>query len=513
MSKTASALDRHTVASELLRNHFKCPASSVELAVDDEPSRDCGYFRFGAEAICFGKGNLAVLAHSAGDLLQDCSKDVSVDRGKVHLPFDPAQVIDNLRYEYYRTAATGNREEYSPNGLVRTLYYLVRPLMPVAFRKHLQRWYFRGWKEKTFPSWPVDTTVEKILERLLILSMRAQELSSMPFIWFWPDSASSCAVMTHDVETTAGRDFCSRLMDINDSFGIKSAFQVIPEKRYEVPQSLLDSIPARGFELNVHDLNHDGHLMKSREGFLLRAKHINEHGRRFKATGFRSAMLHRKLEWYDALEFSYDMSVPNVAHLDPQRGGCCTVFPLFNGNLLELPVTMTQDYSLFHILQDYSLDLWKEQIAIIQQNHGMMNFIVHPDYIIEERERKVYEALLAHLKTLEQCEGVWLALPGEVDRWWRQRSQMRLVKSDSGWEIEGEGRERARIAYATEQDGRLVFSFEEYPSREEALTVVQPEGTKVYSRAVPAARSGARPSGEAQRVVAAAASVRRCDVE
>lgn len=461
MPEIESSLDGRGPASQLLRDHFKCPDGLVDLAVDNASSSNCGYFRFGTNAICFGQSSSVTPEHSAEDILQDCSEDVRLERGTVRLPFDPAQVVDNLRHEHYRTAPEGNSDEYSPNGLIRTLYYLLRPLMPVAVRKHLQRWYFRGWKEKTFPSWPVDTTVERIFERLLIFSMRSQNLSSVPFIWFWPDGASSCAVMTHDVETAVGRDFCTRLMDINDSFGIKSAFQVVPEKRYEVPQSLLDSIPARGFELNVHDLNHDGHLMKSREGFLLRAKHINEHGRRFNASGFRSAMLHRRLDWYGALEFSYDMSVPNVAHLDPQRGGCCTIFPFFNGKLLELPVTMTQDYSLFHILQDYSLDLWKQQIAIIMQNHGLMNFIVHPDYILEEPERKVYEALLAYLKNLEQRDGVWLALPRDVDVWWRQRSQMKLVKVGTEWEIRGHGRERARIAYATEVDGQLVYSFDD----------------------------------------------------
>ena len=53
------------------------------------------------------------------------------------------------------------------------------------------------------------------------------------------------------------------------------------------------------------------------------------------------------------------MSVPNVAHLEPQRGGCCTVMPYFVGDVLELPLTTIQDYSLFHILGDYSTTLWK----------------------------------------------------------------------------------------------------------------------------------------------------------
>jgi hypothetical protein len=184
-------------------------------------------------------------------------------------------------------------------------------------------------------------------------------------------------------------------------------------------------------------------------------------------------MLHRNLEWYDALDFSYDMSVPNVAHLDPQRGGCCTVFPFFNGKLLELPVTMTQDYSLFHILRDYSLDRWKQQIELIMENHGLMNFIVHPDYIIGARERQVYEALLGHLRSLKQQEGVWLALPGEVDRWWRERSKMKLVEDGNGWRIEGQRHERARIAYACEDGGRLSFRFDEQSREESTSTAIR----------------------------------------
>ena len=56
------------------------------------------------------------------------------------------------------------------------------------------------------------------------------------------------------------------------------------------------------------------------------------------------------------------MSVPNVAHLEPQAGGCCTVMPYFMGHVLELPLTAAQDYTVFHVLGDYSTRLWQEQI-------------------------------------------------------------------------------------------------------------------------------------------------------
>ena len=241
-------------------------------------------------------------------------------------------------------------------------YYLVRPLLSVAVRKHIQRWHFRDWKRLAFPHWPVDTTVDQIFEQTMLLSLKAQSVSEIPFVWFWPEGATSCAIMTHDVETEKGVCSSSYLMDMEDSFDIKASFQIIPELRYQVTDDFLNSVRDRGFEVVVHDLNHDGHLFREKAEFLRRAKAINSYGRRFGASGFRAAILYRKQEWFDALDFSYDMSVPNVAHLDPQRGGCCTVMPYFVGKILELPVTTTQDYTLFNILNDYSIDLWKKQI-------------------------------------------------------------------------------------------------------------------------------------------------------
>jgi hypothetical protein len=169
--------------------------------------------------------------------------------------------------------------------------------------------------------------------------------------------------------------------------------------------------------------------------------------------------MYRNADWYEALDISYDMSVPNAAHLEAQRGGCCTVFPYFINRILELPLTTTQDYSLLHILGDYSIKLWKEQIALIMEKHGLVSFIVHPDYIMEERAREVYKALLDYVSRLRDERNVWVTLPRDVNRWWRARSQMRLVPEDGGaWRVEGPGQERARIAYASIKDDQLVYT-------------------------------------------------------
>ena len=390
--------------------------------------------------------------------LDELGSDFAAPTAVHELGYDPSLWIDTLRSERYleRQARNGARENVKK--VVRKAYYLSRPLMPVSIRKHLQKLHLRGWEEIKFPSWPVDFTVDRIIESLLKTSLKTRGLTEIPFIWFWPEGHGACAIMTHDVETESGRDFCGDLMDINDNRKIKSSFQIVPEKRYAVPAQFREGIKARGFEVNVHDLNHDGHLFRDHKTFTTRAPRINHYAREFDAVGFRSAVLYRNPDWLKELTFSYDMSFPNVAHLDPQRGGCCTVMPFFIGKILELPLTATQDYSLFNVLNDYSLDLWKRQIALILEKHGLISFIVHPDYIIEKRAREVYEDLLDYLVELRAQENLWIALPKEVDGWWRQRSQMKLVHRDGSWQIEGAGKDRARIAYAHLDGERLVYS-------------------------------------------------------
>ena len=262
------------------------------------------------------------------------------------------------------------------------------------------------------------------------------------------------------MEDQAGRDFCNALMDLDEEFDIPSSFQVIPEGRYHDSQGLADSIRARGFEVNVHDLNHDGRLFQEKQRFLERAKRINDYACQFQSRGFRSGAMYREQAWYDAFEFSYDMSVPNVASLDPQRGGCCTVMPYFVGKVLELPLTTVQDYSLFHVLGDYSTSLWSEQMRRIGQQNGLASFVTHPDYLIEERAQATYRDLLAKLGKERHERKLWISQPSEVDRWWRDREQMTLVPVGDHWRVEGPSSDRARVAYAVLEDGQCVYRTE-----------------------------------------------------
>jgi len=449
-----------TQVNRVLSDYYRLPSGILLSAESSSLSGDPGFFRFGPKTICYGRCNRGVAPDLDGSDRFDALEQFHMDGHKISLPFDASEVVENLRRERYERKMMQGRERLVTHEWVRKAYYFGRELLPVSIRRHLQRAYFSDWNSRPFPSWPLDTTVDRFHEGLLRLLMEANGVSRIPFIWFWPQGAPSCLIMTHDVETAAGRDFTDRLMDLDDSYGIKASFQVIPEKRYKVPPEYVDRIRDRGFEFNVHDLNHDGNLYQRREEFLRRATRINEYCRRYGAHGFRAGAMYRITDWYDAFEFSYDMSVPNVAHLEPRRGGCCTVMPYFVGDIVELPLTTIQDYALFHLLNDYSIDLWKIQLDLIRRQNGLMSFIAHPDYLIDDRARKVYESLLDYLQKMIACENIWNPTPGAVDRWWRARSQMRLVQENGHWEIEGPESERARVAYASVEDGQLVFTLQ-----------------------------------------------------
>jgi hypothetical protein len=439
--------------------YYRCLDHHIELdSVDLQPAVE-GFFRFGPNATCYGSCLTGPTARSADAHLYDCLGDTLLTPGSVRVPFDPARIVENLRTERYASA------EQAPNRLgrlfLRDAYYILRPATPSTIRTRIQRMYYRNWRNLGFPRWPVDFTVDRILQTVLLLLLRSNPGKDIPFIWFWPDAHSSCAIMTHDIETECGRSFCPQLMDMNDSFRIQAAFQVIPERRYRVTDSFLRSLLVRGNEINVHDLNHDGRLFRTRQTFVERARKINEYARAWGAQGFRAGAMYRRPEWFDVLDVAYDMSVPNVAHMEPQRGGCCTVMPYFvNNNLLELPLTTTQDFALFHVLRQNTLDHWKSQIAQISAEHGLISFIVHPDYITRPDQRRLYLELLAHLSMLRTHEHLWITLPSEVNEWWRRRAAMNLVRRGDRWAVEGPGSDRARVAYARLVDDTLRYEVE-----------------------------------------------------
>jgi hypothetical protein len=444
--------------SRAISDYYRSPDGLVEFATSAKLQGDPGFFKFDG-ITCFGRSTGPV-SLSADAELADCGSKILENRSGAVLEFDPDEISENLRRERYTVSGRKNSVTNLSRRGARSAYYALRPLLPVSVRKHIQRMHASGWKDVVFPQWPLDVSVDALLERLLALAMQSSGTDRIPFIWFWPDGHNAAVILTHDVETTEGRDFCSKLMDLNDAFELRASFQVVPEERYEVPSAYLEEIRNRGSEVNIHDLNHDGSLFENRDQFVRRAAKIREYAKSFGAVGFRAAILYRNPDWLRDLDFTYDMSFPNSAPLDPQRGGCCTVMPYFIGETVELPLTTVQDYSLFHVLGTYEMDLWERQIATLLERHGLLTFLVHPDYVIERKPQDFYKRLLQRVQEVAAERNCWKALPREVAYWWKQRHAMTLVNRDTHWEIRGDGAERARLAWAVLDHGKITYSLD-----------------------------------------------------
>ncbi len=237
--------------------------------------------------------------------------DVRVGNAHVGMPFDPNAVIDNLRLERYAIDHNLNGTQPLPTqgaaaGVLLASSFLHRagaPAYPKGLSAGLGKACFSALGRWTAP-WKTSWKI------CLIAGMKAQgaDGSSLYLVL----AGWRGGVRGDDARCGKprwGATFSSKLMDINDEYGIKASFQVVPEKRYEVPESYLSSIRDRGFEVAVQDLNHDGHLYSKRDEFLRRAELIRKYRKQYRATGFRAAILYRNLEWLPELDFSYDMSV------------------------------------------------------------------------------------------------------------------------------------------------------------------------------------------------------------
>jgi hypothetical protein len=463
-----------SVNSRVLRDFFGVSLATLDIREQETAKAPEGFFCYGPDTICYGQSSTGTSPDVGLAGRYNASNAVRVTNSATFLPFDFSAVIDNLRRERYVEHLYRGTEGLIRDPRLRRGYYAIRDRLTEGIRRRIQKAYFKHWQKIPFPNWPVDFTADSLHEEFLKIALKSQGLNKVPFIWFWPEGASACAILTHDVETAIARDFSSKLMDLDLAYGFRASFQVVPEGRYQVPLGFWNEIQNRHFEFNIHGLSHKGYLFQDKREFERRAKLINGYVRTYGARGFRSRGMYRNLDWYDSFEFSYDMSVPNVAHLERQRGGCCTVMPFFVRNILEIPLTTSQDHSVFSTLEDFSIDLWKKQIAIILKRNGLISFLTHPDYLIDLKPRGVYDSLLAYLRKICDLHNVWHALPGEVDRWWRARSQMKIVHTGDGWQIAGPESQRARIAYANLEGDRLVYTLQNaLASRSEAPLNIQ----------------------------------------
>jgi predicted glycosyltransferase/peptidoglycan/xylan/chitin deacetylase (PgdA/CDA1 family) len=314
------------------------------------------------------------------------------------------------------------------NHYLKKIYYFTKPLIPRRLQIEIRRKKIRNELSDHSQIWPIY-----------------KQVSPPPQGWTgWPGGKRFAVVLTHDVEKAEGQRKCYKLMMMEAKLGFRSSFNFLAEE-YVVSQELRRYLTNKGFEVGVHGLNHRGTLYKSRKQFLRQAARINSYMKEWQAVGFRSPSMHHNLEWIHDLNIEYDASTFDTDPFEPQPDGMGAIFPFWvtrdgsSGGYVELPYTLPQDFTLFVIMQEKNIDIWKKKLDWIAEQGGMALLISHPDYMnfsegnlgLEEYPANYYGQLLNYIK--ERYKGqYWNPLPKEVASFWREKfiSVSQVSRSD-----------------------------------------------------------------------------------
>jgi peptidoglycan/xylan/chitin deacetylase (PgdA/CDA1 family) len=344
-----------------------------------------------------------------------------------------------------------------------TLYYRLKPLIPRRTQLCLRRARARRLRRRhsyggRFPRWPIEPLLVSRREAALRERLRDSGGERMPLLGLWPDGHKFAYVLTHDVEGPRGLSQVEPLLEIEARHGVVSAWFLVGED-YPVETALLDRIRGAGCEVGLHGLHHDGRLFESRERFERQLPGIRRRLRDWGAEGFRSPAAHRHAGWMPELGSSYDSSFHDTDPFDPQPGGCCSILPYFLGEMVELPITLPHDFTMFEILREPDIRLWREKTSWIAEHGGLVNVLVHPDYALTPERLRHYDELLGFLTALD---GGWHSLPRDVAAWWRWRSALEAALEHEGGPTGGAlAAAGAPLWWAEERDGSIVITMAE----------------------------------------------------
>jgi hypothetical protein len=302
--------------------------------------------------------------------------------------------------------------------LAKRTYYDVKPFLPRPVIGLLRRAYGRPNARSEVLGWPCEGRYSLFLQAVLAHVLRSRGLETAQHVGMWPEQARFAFVLTHDVELRAGHDFVLDVVKLEERYGFRSSFNFGPES-YHTEPALVAELRRRGFEVGVHDLTHDGKLFRSRRLFDVRAQKINAELARTGSTGFRAALTLRSPVWMQDLNLEYDLSFFDTDPYEPIPGGTMAIWPFFLGHFVELPYTLVQDYTLTQVLGETSPQLWLDKVDFIAEHRGMALLNSHPDYLRSRRTWAIYEAFLEQMALRRDA---WHALPREVAKWWRARS-------------------------------------------------------------------------------------------
>jgi hypothetical protein len=367
--------------------------------------------------------------------------------GSIFLPFDPDEVMSRFWSESYLNVGRSRLAGFGRKAAMRG-YYLARPAIPRPVQLRMRRLFTRVQSRSSFPAWPVEDSLHDFYAWLMAVIAESAGCP-VPYLDPWPHGRTWALVLTHDVETAAGYRDIELLRSLERDRGYRSSWNLVGQ-RYRVDDGIVRALWGEGCEVGVHGLRHDGRDLASRRLLERRLPAMREFAERWGAVGFRSPATQRDWELMPRLGFGYDSSYTDTDPYEPQAGGCCTYWPYFNQAMVELPMTLPQDHTLFFILQDAGPERWLEKARHLRRRQGMALLVTHPDYA---HDRRVTDGYARLLEEFQHDETAWHALPAEVAAWWRDRGTSTVQRDGDAWRVAGPAADRGRVRLA--YPGRL----------------------------------------------------------
>jgi hypothetical protein len=333
------------------------------------------------------------------------------------------------------------------SGFRNQLFYTLKPLIPRPVQILLRRQLAQHVRRKNGYLWPIDPNA-----------------ASPPEGWTgWPGGKKFALVLSHDVDTAKGYNSVPKLADIEEGLGFRSTFNFVPERYGVVEVHLLDELKRRGFGIGVHGLKHDGKLFSSKKIFDERAPQINAYLKRWGTRGFTTPSMIRNHDWMHALGIDHCVSTFDTDPFEPQPDAAGTIFPFivsrkpdilvssppglpaaqlpsfvsslppssFNSSppsfFVELPYTLPQDCTLFIILGEKTIAVWRKKLDWIAEKGGMALLNTHPDYMRfepgacgrEEYPVELYAEFLDYAKNRYKNR-YWSVIPEKMAQFWSQ---------------------------------------------------------------------------------------------
>ena len=295
------------------------------------------------------------------------------------------------------------------------LFYLLKPLIPRQLQIALRRFVARKKLRKIAAYWPIWPIA-----------------GEKPKNWKgWPDGKKFAIVLIHDVDTKVGRDRCLNLAELESSMGFRSAYYFVPED-YHVPKALRQQLMNSGFEIGLHGLTHDGRKYRNYKTFSSIVPKIKMYLKDWEAVGYTSPSTLGNLRWISDLNIEYSCSSFDTDPFEPRPFGVATIFPFIVMNssgtrsYVEIPYTLPQDYSLFNLLCEKDIVIWKRKLDWVASKGGVALLNTHPDYMnfdngINQKytyPSRFFAEFLSYVSNRYEGQ-FWNCLPRTLAHFWR----------------------------------------------------------------------------------------------